>query len=122
MAAVIPAPTSLSGRLLDRFTRWFCSRGGVWQTTVATLAVVAVEVSDRGLDPHAFVLMAVLTVYSAITQPALAYSGAVASEQNAALLAQLERVEEQNAELLGQLCALLDHHGLTPTPDERTTS
>lgn len=86
------------GGVIDSFTEWFCSRGGVWQTGLATLAVVAVELFDRRLDPHAFVLMAVLTVYSAITQPALAYAGAQAAEQNEILLK--------------RLATLLDHHDL----------
>lgn len=84
--------------LLDRFTEWFSSRGGVWQTAIFTLIIVAVEVCDRNLDPHAFVLMAVLTVYSAITQPALAYSAAKAGEQNEILLK--------------RLATLLEHHDL----------
>lgn len=84
--------------VLDRFARWFSSGPGVWQTAVVTLAVVAVELSDRSLDPHAFVLMAVLTVYSAITQPALAYSGAIQARQMEEMIAHLE--------------ALLDHHGI----------
>lgn len=92
-------------RLLNRFTRWFCSKGGVWQTTGATLAVVAVEVSDRALDPHAFVLMAVLTVYSAITQPALAYSGQTSAARTEELLATVERQEQM-------ILALLDEHGI----------
>ena len=85
-------------RLLDRFARWFSSGPGVWQTAVVTLAVVVVELADRNLDPHAFILMAVLTVYSAVTQPALAYSGAIQARQMEAMLAHLE--------------ALLDHHGI----------
>ena len=105
----------MTRRLLERFTRWFCSSGGVWQTTVVVLAVVAVECADRSLDPHAFVLMAVLTVYSAITQPALAYSGAVAADRTDTVLSRLAAVEDQNAVLLGQLRALLDHHGIDPT-------
>lgn len=61
-------------RALARFNRWFCSEGGVYQTFIVVLAVVIFELADRGVDPHAFILMAVLTVYSAVTQPALAYA------------------------------------------------
>lgn len=86
--------------ILDRFARWFSSGPGVWQTGAITLAVVAVELADRNLDPHAFILMAVLTVYSAITQPALAYSGAIQAHQMEAMIAHLE--------------ALLEHHGIDP--------
>lgn len=92
-------------RLLGAFTEWFQSAGGVWQTTVAVLAVVVVELADRSLDPHAFVLMAVLTVYSAVTQPALAYGNARAAEQADTALERIEKVERH-------IEALLDHHGV----------
>jgi hypothetical protein len=65
----------LHHRILARFTEWFGSGGGVWQTTIFTLAIVAFELIDTGADPHGLLLMGALTVYSAITQPALAYSG-----------------------------------------------
>jgi hypothetical protein len=88
----------MADRLLDRFTTWFCSKGGVWQTTFFTIAIVIAELSDRRLDPHAFTLLAVLTVYSAITQPALAYSGDRSAKQLAKLeaqqLEQLRHLEE----------------------------
>ena len=77
--------------VLERFAAWFCSGSGVWQTAFVTLCIVVVECSDRSLDPHAFVLMAALTVYSAITQPALAYSGARSAEQMERLLDVIER-------------------------------
>lgn len=64
---------------LIRFTEWFQSSGGVWQTFMVVLAVTVLELSKPSIDPHAFILMAVLTVYSGITQPALAYGNAVSS-------------------------------------------
>lgn len=85
---------------LDRFATWFSSGPGVYQTALVTLAVVVLEVADRGLDPHAFILMAVLTVYSAVTQPALAYSGSVQARRMEQMIAHLE--------------ALLEHHGIEP--------
>ena len=88
--------------LLDRFAAWFASGPGVWQTGAVTLAVVVVELCDRSLDPHAFMLMAVLTVYSAITQPALAYSGSVQAKHMEQMIAHME--------------ALLDHHGIDKPP------
>lgn len=84
-------------RALVAFTAWFSSGGGVYQTFLVTMAIVTVELGDRNLDPHAFALMAVLTVYSAITQPALAYAGTVAAakadEHAAALDSRLARIE-----------------------------
>lgn len=85
----------MSRRVLERFTAWFCSPGGVWQTTLVVLAVVAVELCDRSLDPHAFLLMAVLTVYSAVTQPALAFSNELSAAQMEAMLDKIERLEER---------------------------
>ena len=94
--------------LLERFAAWFCSGPGVWQTTFITLAVVVVELADRSLDPHAFVLMAVLTVYSAITQPALAYSGAQQGRRTDELLARLDAVEEATAHAVQALAGMVD--------------
>lgn len=85
-------------RLLDRFAAWFASGPGVWQTAVVTLGLVICEAVDRSFDPHGFWLLYALTVYSAVTQPALAYSGAVQAKKTEQMLAHLE--------------ALLDHHGI----------
>ena len=93
----------MADKILDRFTHWFCSKGGVWQTTLLTLVMVAVEVSDRRLDPHAFFLMALLTVYSAITQPALAYSNEAAARMLGDALVRIEALEKTNAEQLRQI-------------------
>lgn len=98
----------VSKRLLDAFNNWFVSDSGVWQTLGACLAVVAVEFSDPKLDPHAFLLMAVLTVYSAITQPALARAGRVSGDQQQQMLTRIQYVESQNAELLEHLLAIRD--------------
>lgn len=66
---------------IERFAAWFQSAAGVWQTTAITLGVVALEFLDPRLDPHGFWLLYWLTVYSAVTQPALAYVGAVAAQE-----------------------------------------
>lgn len=79
---------------LRAFDRWFASSGGVWQTLAVCLAVVVVEFCDPRLDPHAFLLMAILTVYSAVTQPALAHTGAEAAERQAEMLALLRQLLE----------------------------
>lgn len=95
-------------RILGRFTDWFCSGGGVWQTAIVTMAVVVVECANRHLDPHAFVLMAALTVYSAITQPALAHSGAVAAIKMESLEQQAIDHEAALQERLDMLQALIE--------------
>jgi hypothetical protein len=61
--------------LLDRFARWFASAAGVWQTLVVTVAWTIVEIVKPGMDPSFLGFMAILTIYSAVTQPALAYVG-----------------------------------------------
>lgn len=89
----------LEWKALDAFTRWFASGGGVYQTFFVTAAVVVVELADRRLDPHAFGLMAILTVYSAVTQPALAFSGTRAAqsadERAEALEERLSAIEQK---------------------------
>lgn len=68
-------------RALEWFADWFASRGGVWQTTIVVLAWTAAACVWRGLDPNLFRTMAVLTVYSAVTQPVLAYCSRRAAEK-----------------------------------------
>jgi len=58
---------------LNRFAVWFASAGGVWQTLLVVLTVVVFEFFYPRLDPNGFLLMFWLTIYSGVTQPALAY-------------------------------------------------
>lgn len=88
--------------MLERFNRWFTSAAGVWQTGVCILAFVIVEASDRHLDPHGFWLLYALTVYSGVTQPALAYAGKVAGDRLEALEATLEAHVERVEQLIGE--------------------
>lgn len=96
---------SIWDRLLDRFTCWFCSGGGVWQTAAITVAIVVAEATGFLHDNHGFWLLYWLTVYSAVTQPALAHSGAMAADRTDAMLERLAALEEQNQRLL-------EHHGI----------
>lgn len=98
----------LSSRLLDLFNGWFVSDDGVWQTLLACIAVVIVELLYPSLDPHAFLLMAVLTVYSAITQPALARAGRVSGDRQQAMLERLTALEESHDRIHEKLD---DHSG-----------
>lgn len=104
----------LSAFLLDLFNRWFVSDSGVWQTLGICLIVVVAELMFPGLDPHAFLLMAVLTVYSAITQPALARAGRVSGDRQAQMLGHqqevLSRLEALEASHSG-IHEKLDEHG-----------
>jgi hypothetical protein len=67
-------------KAIDGFTIWFTSSAGVAETAMVTAAVVVLEFSFPTVDPHLFWLLVWLTVYSAITQPALAYAGRMSSE------------------------------------------
>lgn len=78
-------------RGLDAFARWFGSAWGVVETFVVVAGIVALEYLDPHLDPHWFWLLVWLTVYSAITQPALAFGNEKASRQ---LEEQQRRIED----------------------------
>lgn len=60
-------------RLLGAFNGWFASAAGVLQTLLLVVGVVVWESVSPHADPHGFWLLYWLTVYSAVTQPALAY-------------------------------------------------
>jgi hypothetical protein len=91
---------------LDRFNDWFVSDGGVWQTLLLCVAVVVVEQFYPRLDPDHFIVLYVLTVYSGITQPALARAGRVSGERQERMIAKMEELEEQNTVLLQELCSM----------------
>lgn len=96
---------SLDAWIMDRFNGWFCSAAGVRQTFLITMSVVVVEHVFPHLDPSGFLLLYWLTVYSGITQPALAYSAAVSARTTAALEARMLAMEEQ---VLSELAAIKD--------------
>lgn len=91
---------ALPDRLLLAFNAWFASRAGVWHTLAIVLAIVVVERIDPHLDPSMFALMAYLTVYSALTQPALAVVGAESA-------ARLEQVQREHALMLAAVREML---------------
>jgi hypothetical protein len=83
----------MSEWLLDRFNAWFCSAGGVWQTLLVTVVIVTLEASHVLSDTHGFWLLYWLTVYSAVTQPALAHSGYVNERRLEHLLERVKKLE-----------------------------
>lgn len=87
-------------RALDAFNDWFGSDAGTMQTLIVCLVVVAIEIADPRLDPKMLVLMAVLTIYSAVTQPALARSGRVGDVRMQSLLEKVEQLEEHILSIL----------------------
>jgi hypothetical protein len=72
---------SRADRALNWFADWFASRGGVWQTAIALLVVVLAERIWSHADPSGFWLLYWCTVYSAVTQPILAYCNRLAAEK-----------------------------------------
>lgn len=101
-------------RLLTHFDKWFTSGAGVWQTLIVCAIIVIVEAVDPHLDPHGFVILYALTVYSAVTQPALAHAGAETSEQIRVLeLRQTEEIDEIHevlAEMQGLIQEIHEHN------------
>lgn len=87
-------------RAIGAFASWFSTPSSVWQTTAVVMAWVIVEASDGRLDPHGFVLLYVLTIYSAITQPALAYAANVSAQAaTRSEDAQMQVLENQRASM-----------------------
>ncbi len=86
--------------MLGRFTEWFSSAAGVWQTAVFCLTWVILERVFPGVDPNGFALLYVMTVYSAATQPALAYANRQDTAQMDALLEKIEKLEKKILEKL----------------------
>lgn len=81
-------------RALEAFNRWFTSAAGVYQTLAAVVVIVVLEQFHVVNDHNGFWLLYWLTVYSAITQPALAYvarQGGVSEEK---ILHHIERLIE----------------------------
>lgn len=100
----------LANRVLEAFARWFASPGGVWQTVILTLALAVAETIFPHWDPQGFRLLYWLTVYSAVTQPALAYVAVRNDLKTDAILNHLEEMvargvtlDEQELEAIKQI-------------------
>lgn len=92
----------MSTWLLESFNRWFTSGGGVWHTLLITVGVVVLEVTNPHVDPHGFWLLYWMTIYSAVTQPALAHAGAVSAAHTEELLSRIAALEESILALVRQ--------------------
>lgn len=88
---------------LVKFDLWFSSEWGVYQTVLGTLILVVLE-QMLHLDPHGFWLLYWLTVYSAVTQPALAHTGREQMEK-------LQFLEQTQLHQIEQLRALIEQAG-----------
>lgn len=99
-------PTANRG--FARFNRWFTSRAGVYQTVGVCAILVGLESTGVLHDPQGFYMLYWLTVYSAITQPALAASGRSNEEITSAYLRRLDQKEEIDVTLLTKIVGLLE--------------
>lgn len=90
----------VTGPVLSAFNSWFCSAAGVLQTAVVVVAIMVLELTHPRLDPHGFWMLYLLTVYSGITQPALAYAGQQGARQMEALEERVAELEATNGALL----------------------
>lgn len=104
-------------RFLTAFTKWFSGPACFWQTSLIVGGIAIVELIYPSIDPHGFWLLWALTLFSAWTQPALAYGNATSAQQLDKTLEHLEimmakvevlteraeTLEEQNAELLARV-------------------
>lgn len=89
--------------MIRRFGTWFASAAGVWQTTLFCAVVVCLELAFPRTDPHMFWWLVALTVYSAVTQPVLAYIAAQSSRKSDEALLKLQQAEERELEILEKL-------------------
>lgn len=86
--------------MLNRFAQWFASAAGTWQTLIAVAATVVLELTHVIHDNNGFWLLYWLTVYSAITQPLLAYTNKRDASKSDAALARIEAKEDSELALL----------------------
>ena len=96
---------TLSERVMDAFADWFASAGGVYQTFFVILAVVVGEHIWPRMDWNGFLLLYWLTVYSAVTQPVLAFSATKSAQsafRNEVRIIRLERKIDHKIDLLAQ--------------------
>lgn len=98
----------MSDRAFTRFGVWFASGAGIVQTL---LVVSAWIIGSRAgyFDRTGFWLLYVLTVYSGITQPVLAFIAYQASLKADACLARLEQAEAHNLAILAHQERMLTH-------------
>ena len=82
--------------MLQAFARWFKSPAGILHTIGLVTIIVVVEAAYPSADPHGFWLLYWLTVYSAVTQPILAYVADVAGAKTDSVLnEELQLIKEE---------------------------
>jgi hypothetical protein len=100
----------LHEKMLRAFANWFASGAGVWQTVLVTLGIVIAEYTWPDMDPHGFWLLYWMTIYSAATQPALAYVSRqsdmkreLESQSTNSILLNIKHLDEEELEALKRL-------------------
>lgn len=93
-------------RGFTRFGAWFASAIGIVETI---LLVSAWIIASRAgyFDRTGFWLLYALTVYSAVTQPVLAFIAYAGSQKADACLDRLERAEDHNLQILSHIETML---------------
>jgi hypothetical protein len=79
---------------LRRFGKWFASPFGIYETIIVCLSAVALELVKPTVDPHMFWLLVILTVYSAVTQPILAFIAYESGRHQEKILTHIEKIVE----------------------------
>jgi hypothetical protein len=97
--------------MLRRFAKWFASSGGVWQTAGLVGLVVVLEILHVVQDDHGFWLLYWLTVYSAVTQPVLAYANKQDTAQGDLILQEIQAVAARIEAKEDQEIAILSTNG-----------
>jgi uncharacterized membrane protein len=104
-------------RWAERFSEWFGSVAGLKQQVVPIFIWIAIALIDPNFDHQLILLMAILTVYSAVTQPVLMMgsnrplkmlqqllkNNIDTLEAIKGMVEQLEKLEKQNAAKIEQM-------------------
>lgn len=80
--------------LLRRFGRWFASPLGIYETVTVLVAWIALEKLHVVHDASGYQILYWLTVYSAVTQPVLAYIAYESGRDQAKILKHIEKIVE----------------------------
>lgn len=90
-------------RAIEWFGRWFASAAGIMQTAVFVAGWIGLEKLHVIRDSDGYQILYWLTVYSAVTQPVLAYVGQAAGRKTDQVLRILTDMETDE---LAQLRAI----------------
>lgn len=81
-------------KFLRRFGRWFASPLGIYQTIIVLALWIAGEKLHVIHDPSGYQILYWLTVYSAVTQPVLAFIAYEGGRDQEKILGHIEHIVE----------------------------